>query len=127
MNAVEAQKAGVASGILSMSRMVGGTFGVAALGALFQHLARSKLTELLSGSGITTAQRDQLVHNLGSGGISNVDPQTAAAAKEAFIHALSSGMWLSTGVALIGALVAALFIGRETAGAPRPVPEPAGA
>ena len=35
MNAVAAQKAGVASGILSMSRMVGGTFGVAALGALF--------------------------------------------------------------------------------------------
>ena len=40
MNAVEAQKAGVASGILSMSRMVGGTFGVAAVGALFQHIAR---------------------------------------------------------------------------------------
>ena len=28
---------------LSMSRMVGGTFGVAALGALFQHLARNEL------------------------------------------------------------------------------------
>ena len=39
MNAVPAQKAGVGSGILSMSRMVGGTFGVAALGALFQHIA----------------------------------------------------------------------------------------
>src|SRR3712207_3077882 len=34
MNAVEHTKAGVASGILSMSRMIGGTFGVAALGAL---------------------------------------------------------------------------------------------
>ena len=34
MNAVEPSKAGVASGILSMSRMVGGTFGIAALGAL---------------------------------------------------------------------------------------------
>jgi EmrB/QacA subfamily drug resistance transporter len=34
MNAVEPTKAGVASGILSMSRMIGGTFGVAALGAL---------------------------------------------------------------------------------------------
>ena len=32
MNAVSATKAGAASGILSMSRMVGGTFGVAALG-----------------------------------------------------------------------------------------------
>ena len=43
MNSVAAHKAGVASGILSMSRMVGGTFGVAALGALFQHLARNDL------------------------------------------------------------------------------------
>ncbi|HEV3001729.1 MAG TPA: MFS transporter [Solirubrobacteraceae bacterium] len=34
MNAVEPAKAGVASGILSMSRMIGGTFGVAALGAV---------------------------------------------------------------------------------------------
>ena len=34
MNAVDRTKAGVASGTLSMFRMVGGTFGVAALGAL---------------------------------------------------------------------------------------------
>jgi MFS family permease len=34
MNSVDKTKAGVASGILSMSRMVGGTLGVAVLGAL---------------------------------------------------------------------------------------------
>ncbi|HEY1359822.1 MAG TPA: MFS transporter [Thermoleophilaceae bacterium] len=124
MNSVREDKAGVASGILSMSRMVGGTFGVAAIGALFQHLAASKLAELLAGSGVTAAQRDELVHNLGSGGLTNVDPHTAAAAKEAFIHALSSGMWLSAGVALLGALVAAVSIGRiSSAPAAAPVPE----
>jgi EmrB/QacA subfamily drug resistance transporter len=36
MNAVTTDKAGIASGILSMSRMVGGTLGVAVLGAIFQ-------------------------------------------------------------------------------------------
>jgi EmrB/QacA subfamily drug resistance transporter len=124
MNAVSADKAGVASGILSMSRMVGGTFGVAVIGALFQHLARNKLTELLAGTGVTAAQRDDIVHNLGSGGLSNVDPQTALAAKEAFIHALSSGMWLSTGVALLGAVVAATLVG-GTEPSPQSAPEPA--
>jgi hypothetical protein len=36
MNAVDVSKSGLASGILSMWRMVGGTFGVAVLGAIFQ-------------------------------------------------------------------------------------------
>ena len=36
MNAVAVQKAGVASGVLQMSRMVGATVGVAATGAIFQ-------------------------------------------------------------------------------------------
>ena len=36
MNAVAVEKAGVASGILSMNRMVGGTLGVAVIGAVFQ-------------------------------------------------------------------------------------------
>ena len=47
MNAVEQAKAGVASGILSMNRMVGGTFGVAVLGAMVATLGRSKIDQLL--------------------------------------------------------------------------------
>ena len=36
MNAVADAKAGIASGILSMNRMIGGTLGVAVIGAVFQ-------------------------------------------------------------------------------------------
>ncbi|MGI8461109.1 MAG: MFS transporter [Solirubrobacterales bacterium] len=43
MNAVEITKSGLASGILSMSRMVGGTFGIAVLGAFFQSESGSAL------------------------------------------------------------------------------------
>ncbi len=39
MNAVDASKAGVASGLLSMNRMIGGTFGVAVIGAVLQSQA----------------------------------------------------------------------------------------
>jgi EmrB/QacA subfamily drug resistance transporter len=51
MNAVDQSKAGVASGILSMSRMVGGTLGVAVLGTFI---------------GQTTSQAD-FVNSLGEG------------------------------------------------------------
>jgi EmrB/QacA subfamily drug resistance transporter len=112
MNAVAAHKAGVASGILSMSRMVGGTFGVAALGALFQHLARNDLAHSLAGTGISAAQRDQLVSGLGTGsGAGHMPPVAVNAAHDAFIHALASGMWLSAGVAATGALVSLWLIG----------------
>jgi MFS family permease len=39
MNAVEVSKSGVASGILSMNRMVGGTLGIAVIGAVFAAVA----------------------------------------------------------------------------------------
>ena len=41
MNAVSVQKAGIASGVLSMFRMVGGSLGVAVTGAIFQAAAGS--------------------------------------------------------------------------------------
>ena len=43
MNAVDRTKAGAASGVLSMSRMVGSTFGVAAMGAIVTTIGKSKL------------------------------------------------------------------------------------
>ena len=47
MNAVPVQKAGIASGVLSMFRMVGGSLGVAVTGAIFQGLVSSRLDSLL--------------------------------------------------------------------------------
>jgi EmrB/QacA subfamily drug resistance transporter len=61
MNAVDRTKAGVASGTVSMTRMVGGTFGIATLGALVAHLtdgagaaARQKYVDALN-IGLTVA------------------------------------------------------------------------
>jgi MFS family permease len=119
MNAVAPQKAGVASGILSMSRMVGGTFGVAALGALFQHLARNELADSLAGSGIGAAQQERLVNALGTASDgAHLPPVAAEAAHNAFIHALASGMWLSAGVAATGVVVAFLLIRGKPAARP---------
>jgi predicted MFS family arabinose efflux permease len=133
MNAVSVDKAGVASGILSMSRMVGGTFGVAALGALFQRLASDRLADTLAGAGIGAARREEIVHNIGSAKDTGagLDPQRAAqvgrAARDAFIHALSGGMWLSTAMALAGALAALVLVRGGAAHRPEAAPsgEPA--
>ena len=130
MNSVPAEKVGVGSGVLSMSRMVGGTFGVAAIGALFQHLASSQLADELAGSGVTAAQRDRIVENLGAGSdATNLPPQAVTAAHDAFIHALSNGMWLSAAVSATGVLRAFLLIAPKQAERPDParVPDAAAA
>jgi hypothetical protein len=99
-----------------MSRMVGGTFGVAALGALFQHIARTDIADALAGTGVSAAQQERLVEGLGTatdGG--GLPPAAAEAAHNAFIHALASGMWLSAGVAAVGVLIAFTLVGDRLA------------
>ena len=116
MNAVTKTKAGVASGVLSMFRMVGGTFGVAALGALFQNQAKVSLDDSLSGLGITASQRTDLAHQL-TGGVPHVDGVSQAqaaklsvAGHDAFVYGFSHAMTMSVGVAAFGILIAFLLI-----------------
>ena len=45
MGSVDRAKAGAASGVLSMTRMIGGVFGVAALTAMFDHLAAGRTAD----------------------------------------------------------------------------------
>jgi hypothetical protein len=52
MGSVDRTKAGAASGVLSMMRMIGGVFGVATLTALFQHLATGRTAAGHSGSDV---------------------------------------------------------------------------
>jgi len=125
MNAVPPQKAGVGSGILSMSRMVGGTFGVAALGALFQHIARGDIADALAGTGVSAAQQERLVEGLGSASdAGGLPPAAAEAAHNAFIHALASGMWLSASVSAVGVVIALTLVGNRPAHAHDPAKRP---
>jgi EmrB/QacA subfamily drug resistance transporter len=117
MNAVEQTKAGVASGILSMNRMVGGTFGVAVLGAMVSVLGRSKIDQLLPA--LPSSTRDHLAGSLGSGGVLHGAPvQIVDASQKAFVYALQNGLRLGAAVALVGALLAWTLVARRPAGAP---------
>ena len=105
MNAVDRTKAGVASGTLSMTRMVGGTFGVAALGALVASVGRHDLAQSLPR--VPEGTREKLVDALGSGAATTGAPDAVRAASEkAFVDALGAGLTIAaiaTGLAAIAA------------------------
>src|SRR5437867_4451614 len=113
MNAVEPTKAGVASGILSMSRMVGGTFGVAALGALVSALGKSRLGELLPQ--MPHAARDKVFGELGAGAAGAAPAPVVHAANESFVYALQAGLRLAAAFAFAGAVLAWVLIAKKQA------------
>jgi EmrB/QacA subfamily drug resistance transporter len=124
MNAVEHTRAGVASGILSMSRMVGGTFGVAAMGALVSGLGRGRIADLLPN--VPAAQRDKLAEALGAGG-AGIGGRAGAAVEEAFVYALNNGLRLAAVATVLGALLTWLLIADRPAAAPAAEPAADGA
>jgi EmrB/QacA subfamily drug resistance transporter len=126
MNAVDRTKAGVASGTLSMFRMVGGTFGVAALGALVASIGHHDLEQSLPR--LPAGSRDALADGLGSGaGLGDAPPQVVEAARAAFVDALSTGLTVCAAAVVAGAVLAWLLIapGRPSGPAPIPVPREA--
>jgi EmrB/QacA subfamily drug resistance transporter len=121
MNAVDRTKAGVASGTLSMSRMVGGTFGVAVLGALVAAVGRHDLTQSLPH--LPEGTRERLVDGLGSGaGAQGAPAPVVDAAHVAFVDALGTALTLSAGAAALAAVLAWVLISPGRPAAPVAVP-----
>jgi EmrB/QacA subfamily drug resistance transporter len=127
MQAIPEAKAGAASGILSMIRLVGAVFGVAVTGALFKTMENSKLAELLSASGARLSASDRAeIRGLLSGSaaaenrLSRLAPgaadQVERVVREAFVYAFDGAMALCLAVSLAGVLAAFLVAGKV----PRP-------
>jgi len=126
MNAVDRTKAGVASGILSMTRMVGSTFGVAALGAIIATVGRHQLATRLPE--LSPARRGTLVDLLGSGAsTTHLPAHIQTALNETYVSALSTGLYAIGGLALLGALLAWVLVRRPASAGgalPAHAPEP---
>jgi EmrB/QacA subfamily drug resistance transporter len=123
MNAVDRTKAGVASGTLSMSRMVGGTFGVAVMGALVTAIGRSKIDSGLPS--LPPSARSALANALGSGStIPHASPDVVSVTHQAFVSALGTGLTIGAIVAAVSALLAAGLIERKQAPPAVALPEP---
>ena len=128
MNAVDRTKAGAASGMLSMSRMVGGTFGVAVMGALISTLGRSQIDQHLPQ--LPGSARAAIADSLGAGGgggaaLGNASsPHVLATAHEAFVSALSTGLEIGAAVTVFGAILAWALVEKKLRA---PLPAPASA
>jgi hypothetical protein len=111
MNAVDRTKSGAASGVVSMSRMVGGTVGLAVMGALVTTIGRSKLDSSLPQ--LPAGARAKLASALGSGAApeGHAPPPVIHAVHDAFVSALAAGLRVGAAVAFVGALLALWLIG----------------
>jgi EmrB/QacA subfamily drug resistance transporter len=125
MNSVDRTKAGVASGTVSMSRMIGGTFGVAVMGAIVAAIGRSHLDSSLPH--VAAGTRAAIANSLGSGGTlpgAHFTPHIVAATNDAFVAGMTTGLTVSAIAAAVGAGLAALLIERKKKASPVPVAEP---
>jgi EmrB/QacA subfamily drug resistance transporter len=125
MNAVDRTKAGAASGVLAMSRMVGSTFGVAVMGAIVTTIGRSKLDQSLPH--VPPLQRGAIVSALGSGSApGHASTQVLTAVQQAFVSALRAGFLVGAAVTLVASVLAWMLIERRVAAAQeRVIEEPA--
>jgi MFS family permease len=123
MNSVDRTKAGAASGVLSMSRMVGGTFGVAVMGALISALGRSNIDSRLPQ--LPASTRAHLASALGSGGspaaAHGLPASVISGVREAFVSALGSGLEIGAITTLCGAIAAWVLIEKKLRSAAAPV------
>jgi EmrB/QacA subfamily drug resistance transporter len=124
MGALPRARAGVGSAVSTTVRQVGGVLGVAVLGSLLSSVYGTRLTDTLRGlpSTIVSAASDSVGAAVGIGARIGGAPGRALvdAAHSAFIHGMDVTLVVAAGVALIGALVALLFL---PARATRPVSE----
>jgi hypothetical protein len=106
MNAVDRTKSGAASGVVSMSRMIGGSVGLAVMGALVTTIGRSKLGTSLPG--LPAATRAKLAGALGSSALpgGRSSPHLVHALHQAFVSALAAGLRVGAAVAFADALIA---------------------
>ena len=122
MNAVDRTKAGAASGVLSMSRMVGGTFGVAVMGALVATIgALQDRLEPPPRPGRHPRGDRQRARQRRRRSAATPRRTIVAAANDAFVSALGTGLVVGALVTLFGAVLAWMLI-RPRVAAPAAVP-----
>ena len=133
MGVVPMAKAGIGSAVNDATRLFGGTLGVAVIGSVAASLYTSRLASTLPthlpsqalaaakgsvGGAAVASQR------LSQAGLGHLAQRLQDASTQAFLHSFAGGCRVAGGVALGGALFAAILLpARPTALTPAPVPD----
>jgi EmrB/QacA subfamily drug resistance transporter len=126
---VDPRRSGMASGINSTFRQVGIATGIAAWGAIFQHVVRNEFLKGAARAGVQGAQQrsGQVADFIAFGGARRSgNPQLARLGEQAFVAGLNHLLLLAGLLALAGAALSALLI-RPADFAHAHAPEPVGA
>jgi EmrB/QacA subfamily drug resistance transporter len=119
LGAVSARQAGIGSAVNDATRLLGGTLGVAVIGSIAASAYAARLSASLP-SGVPTGVRAKATESLGSAlvvsqrlvesGFANVGAALRSEAALAYVHSVSIGCWVAAGVAVVGTVVAAVFL-----------------
>jgi MFS transporter, DHA2 family, multidrug resistance protein len=114
LGVLDPERAGTGSGLLQAFRQVGGTVGVAVLGTVLNSVYRSNVDT----SGLPAQAADAVEKGLG-GGLAVATKAGSADllsdVRDAFMTSLNTTMWVSAGIAVAGAVLAAALMPKRAA------------
>jgi EmrB/QacA subfamily drug resistance transporter len=111
MGSLPLGKAGVGSAVNDTTRQVGGALGVAVIGSILASIYGSKVGDFLAGKPVPSGVAESMKESLGIALSAGKDVAgLAEVAKNAFVDGLHAGVLVAAGVALLGALVAFLWL-----------------
>jgi EmrB/QacA subfamily drug resistance transporter len=124
---VDAQRAGMASGINSTFRQVGIATGIAAWGAVFQHLVNSRAESFARAVGATrpAGAEGSFSDFISFGLYRRLGPDAIDPGRDAFLHGLNQILVYGAILAFVGAVLSVILVRQEdfvAHGHPEPAP-----
>jgi hypothetical protein len=119
MGSLPLAKAGVGSAVNDTTRQVGGALGVAVIGSVLASIYGNQMKDFLAGKPVTNGTSSAIQESLGAAiayghAIASKAPDLGNAlittAQSAFVDAFHAGAIVGAGVALAGALLAAIWL-----------------
>ena len=111
MGSLPLGKAGVGSAVNDTTRQVGGALGVAVIGSVLASIYGSQVGDFLHGKPVPSGTAAQLKQSLGLAlAASDKVPGLATTAVDGFIDGMHAGVLVAAAVALVGAVVAFVWL-----------------